>query len=210
MPAARSPSSEGSGEPRASGESKSQGAGQKRPKARNQSRRNSPRKPTARAAKPAAAAAAAAAARTSFGEDLANRILKPLDVVLLTRERIQATLDEAADRGRVTRTDANELVSELLKRGRQQTDDLLADLEGRLGRSREQFESVTRRARRTVSGGVGIGPELPISDYDELTVAQVELRLSGLTPPQLRKVRDYERSHANRKSVLAAVEKLLG
>ncbi|MDQ6607260.1 MAG: hypothetical protein M3Z06_12020 [Actinomycetota bacterium] len=150
-----------------------------------------------------------AAARASFGEDLANRILKPLDVVLLTRERIQATLDEAADRGRVTRTDANELVSELLKRGRQQTDDLLADLEGRLGRSRDQLETMTRRARLTVAAGVGVSPEFPISDYDELTVAQVEAQLPGLTPAQLRKVRDYERSHANRKSVLAAIEKLL-
>jgi hypothetical protein len=30
-----------------------------------------------------------------------------------------------------------------------------------------------------------------------------------LTPPQLRKVRDYERRHGNRKSVLGAIEKLL-
>jgi polyhydroxyalkanoate synthesis regulator phasin len=206
MPAAKSPSSEGSGESGASSEVKSQGAAPKRASvpSRTKSRRSAPRKTTVHAGKPVAPG------RASFGEDLANRILKPLDVVLLTRERIQATLDEAADRGRVTRTDANELVSELLKRGRQQTDDLLADLEGRLGRGREQLESVTRRARRTVAAGVGVSAEFPISDYDELTVAQVEVRLSGLTPPQLRKVRDYERSHANRKSVLAAAEKLLG
>ncbi len=188
MPAAKSPSSEGSGKPRASSESKSQGAtpnGAKAP-TRNKSRRNAPRKPTVRAGKPPAAP------RASFGEDLANRIFKPLDVVLLTRERIQATLDEAAERGRVTRTDANDLVAELFKRGRQQTDELLD------------------RARRTVAAGVGVGSDLPIADYDELTVAQVEAQLPGLAPAQLRRVRDYERSHANRKSVLAAAEKLLG
>jgi polyhydroxyalkanoate synthesis regulator phasin len=206
MPAAKSPSSKGSGEPRASSESQSPGAAQNRAKApsRNKSRRNAPRNTTLHAGKPAGAG------RANFAEDLTNRILKPLDVVLLTRERIQATLDEAADLGRVTRTDANELVSELIKRGRQQTDDLLGDLEGRIGRSREQFELVTRRARRTVAGGLGVSSEFPIPDYDELTVAQVEAQLPGLTPAQLRKVRDYERSHANRKSVLAPVEKLLG
>ncbi len=43
-------------------------------------------------------------------------------------------------------------------------------------------------------------------DYDELTAAQITSRLSGLSPAQLRKVRDYEKRNANRKSVLAAVE----
>jgi polyhydroxyalkanoate synthesis regulator phasin len=170
-----------------------------------------------------------------FAEELANRIVKPLDLVVLTRERIQATLDEAAERGRVTRADANELVAELVKRGRQQTDELLGDLEGRFGRSREQLELATRRvesatkrarrvqpvdrlvrgadrARRSVGGGGAAATDsgLPISDYDELTVAQVAAKLPGLTAPQLRRVREYERSHANRKSVLAAVENLLG
>jgi hypothetical protein len=41
-------------------------------------------------------------------------------------------------------------------------------------------------------------------------VAQVKQQLPGLTPAQLRRIRDYERSHANRKSVLAAVETELG
>jgi polyhydroxyalkanoate synthesis regulator phasin len=209
-------------------------AAKSRSSRRNAPAKTAPAKTTGHAGKPAAAtAAAAAAARASFAEDLINRILRPLDLVLLTRERIQATLDEAAERGRVTRTDANDLVSELVKRGRQQTDDLLADLEGRVGRSREQLEAATRRvesathrarrappvdrlvrgadrARRSVVVGGGVSSEFPISDYDELTVAQVMTQLPGLAPAQLRKVRDHERSHANRKSVLAAVEKLLG
>ena len=62
------------------------------------------------------------------------------------------------------------------------------------------------RARRTV----GVGPSFPILGYDDLTAGQVEERLHGLTPAELRKVRDYERRHANRKSVLAAIEKALG
>ncbi len=35
-----------------------------------------------------------------------------------------------------------------------------------------------------------------------MTVAQVQARLGDLSPAQLRKVRDYERRHANRKTVL--------
>ena len=61
------------------------------------------------------------------------------------------------------------------------------------------------RARRTV----GVGPSFPILGYDDLTAAQVEGRLDGLTPAELRKVRDYERRHANRKSVLGAIERAL-
>jgi hypothetical protein len=126
---------------------------------------------------------------TGFAEDVVRGMMKPLDAVLLSRERIQATLDEAAERGRITRTDANELAAELFRLGRQQTDEL--------------FE----RARRTV--GVGGFSPFPIDGYDELTVAQVAKRLDGLTPAQLRRVRDYERSHANRKGVLEAIETLL-
>jgi len=45
--------------------------------------------------------------------------------------------------------------------------------------------------------------------YDELNAAQISDRLGDLTPAQLRKVRDYERRNANRKSVLTAIEKAL-
>ena len=55
------------------------------------------------------------------------------------------------------------------------------------------------RARRAT----GIGSNFPVSGYDDLTAAQVGERLGDLTPPELRKVRDYERRNANRKSVLA-------
>jgi polyhydroxyalkanoate synthesis regulator phasin len=139
---------------------------------------------------------------SGLADQLANRILKPLGLVILSRERIQETLDEAAERGRITRTDANELAGLLIERGRQQTDELLGDMEGLLDRGRRQLD----RARRTV----GVGPSFPISGYDGLTVAQVRQRLRGLTPRDLRQVRDYERGHAKRKSVLTAIDKRLG
>src|SRR5258707_12530039 len=80
-----------------------------------------------------------------LAEQLANRIIKPLGLVLLSRERIQETLDEAAERGRLTRTDANELVAELVRHGREQTEELLADIERLLGQGRQRWDSATRR-----------------------------------------------------------------
>src|SRR5438270_1952440 len=130
---------------------------------------------------------------TSLAEQLINRLIKPLDLVLLTRERIQETLDEAAERGRVTRRDANELVGELVRRGRDQTDELLVQLGRAAG-----------RARRTVGGGA-----LAIENYDELTASQVTKQLTSLNPADLRRVREYEARHANRKSVLEAVDRAL-
>jgi polyhydroxyalkanoate synthesis regulator phasin len=166
-------------------------------------------------------APAPAGDRANIAEQLANRIIRPLDLIIISRERIQQTLDEAAERGRVTRADANELVTELVNRGRTQTDDLLKDLERMLDRGRDQIETATRRVRSTdsvdmlVRAGdrarrtVGVGPSFPILGYDELTAGQVEQRLTGLKPAELRKVRDYERRHANRKSVLSAIERAL-
>jgi polyhydroxyalkanoate synthesis regulator phasin len=167
------------------------------------------------------AGAAKADGLTGLAEQLANRILKPLGLVVLSRERIQETLDEAAERGRLTRSDANALVAELVRLGRQQTDELLSDLERLLGQGRQRWDSATRRARssgpldRIVRSAdkarrtVGVGPAFPINGYDDLTAGQVQERLEGLSPADLRKVRDYERRHANRKSVLAAIEKAL-
>ena len=124
-----------------------------------------------------------AAAKPSHSESLSslvNRILKPLGLVVLSRERIQETLNEAAGRGRVTRSDANDLVMELLRRGRQQIDELL-----------------------------GQTPVFPIDDYDQLTVVQIQRCLRGLDSGELRAVRDYERRHSNRKSVLRAIDAAL-
>lgn len=156
----------------------------------------------------------------SLAEQLLNRIIQPLGLVVLTRDRIQEVLDDAAERGRVTRSDANELATELVDRGRQQTEQLLADIERLYGRGRQQI-GATVRARRSESldllmrsadrarRSVGAGQSFPVLGYDELTAAQVQARLDGLSAAELRKVRDYERRHANRKSVLAAIDKHL-
>jgi hypothetical protein len=129
--------------------------------------------------------------------------------ITLTSDRLQETVDDAVRRGRMTRKDAEELLGTLVAAGRAQTEAILADVEQLLGRGGGTGDVVLRtveKARRRVGGT----PAFPIADYDGLTAAQVVARLGELTPAQLRKVRDHERRHKARKTVLGAVEKRLG
>ena len=52
----------------------------------------------------------------------------PLDLVVLTRARIQEVVDDMVERGRITRGDAADLVADLLSRGRAQADELLEQI----------------------------------------------------------------------------------
>jgi polyhydroxyalkanoate synthesis regulator phasin len=137
--------------------------------------------------------------------DAVRRVLNPLDAVVITRDRLQEVLDDAVGRGRMTRDDAGDLLAELLRRGRRQTDDLLHDIEGAIAAPAERVIREVDRARRAT----GLGSAFPIMGYDDLTAAQVTERLTDLSPGDLRVVRDYEKRNANRKSVLAAVERKL-
>jgi polyhydroxyalkanoate synthesis regulator phasin len=149
--------------------------------------------------------------------------------IVITAERLQETVDEAVKRGRMTRADAEELVANLVHVGRLQTQDAMTELETLVERSASQTRRVARvrvgrvaAAARNASGtdralravdrarrAAGLGSPFPISGYDELTAAQVKGRLGELSPAELRKVRDHERRNANRKSILATIEKRL-
>jgi polyhydroxyalkanoate synthesis regulator phasin len=158
-------------------------------------------------------------------------VIRPLNLVMLTRDRIEEVVNEAVERGRVTAEDAQSIVQGLVQRGREQTDSVMGDLEGLLQRgptaakrarkqvgeaakgatkrAREQADPVLAQADRA-RRAAGVGPSFPILGYDDLTAAQVQSRLDGLSPAELRKVRDYEKRNANRKSVLDAVQSKLG
>ena len=146
-------------------------------------------------------------------------------------ERGRMTADDAQDlvggllsRGRNQTNDVLGDLEQLLGRGR-------SELESRSASQRQRGTDAARRARRQVDDArsrvaqaadpvlaqadrarraAGVGPSFPITNYDDLTVAKVQSRLTGLTPAQLRKVRDYERRHANRKTILNAIEERLG
>ena len=198
----------------------------KRQSARSRSgarRSSAPRKSSSTRARSSRSTAQRRSSATASG-DTTRPVQQVVEIfgrgVVVTRDRLQESLDDAVRRGRMTRSDANDLLIEILRRGRKQTEDVLADIEQLLGRSRGQLDTARRavtgkatdRALREVDRvrrATGTS-SFPISNYDDLTAAQVTERLSDLTPAQLRKVRDYERRNANRKSVLSAIERALG
>jgi polyhydroxyalkanoate synthesis regulator phasin len=116
-------------------------------------------KPKSRAkTKPASRASASSRRRASAGRsdksvqafrDALERSRSALESnVTVPRERIQEVVDDAVKRGRMTRTDANELVSKLVSRSRKATDDLMRDLEKLLEQARKEVESRTSKARK--------------------------------------------------------------
>ena len=144
--------------------------------------------------------------------------------VMLPSDRIRETLEDAVERGRITRDDAEDLLERLVILGRQQTEETLSRIERLLpgppatAKSSDRPRVAVRRPPGTdrllrevdrVRRSAGLGSTFPIAGYDDLTAAQVVARLAELSDPDLRRVREHERRNANRKSVLAAVEKRL-
>lgn len=144
--------------------------------------------------------------------------------VVLRRERLQEVVDDAVRRGRMTRGDAEDLVQSLVTSGRRQAEDLYAEVEKLVDRGRREVGTAATQARRRTARSpvtrevdkarrrIGVGAlagGFPILGYDDLKSAQVLERLPDLGPAELRKVRDHERRHANRKGVLKAIEKRL-
>jgi len=130
-----------------------------------------------------------------------------------------------------TRSQTEDLLKELERVAREAR----SDVEDRARGRRKQATQAARRARKQVEGSAeratrvvrdaadrplanvdklrrqaGVGPNFPISAYDQLTAPQIKSRVGDLTPAELRKVRDYEKRNQARKGVLTAVEKKLG
>src|SRR4029450_9506832 len=96
---------------------------------------------------------------------LVRGVLSPLNAVFLTRKNIEEVVEDAVVRGRMTRSDAQEMIQSLLSRSARATDDFLADLERMLGGGADSLpEPAERRS-------------LPIAGYDELSAAQVQDKL---------------------------------
>ena len=134
---------------------------------------------------------------TTARDRLLRGMLSPVNAVLLSRRHIDEVLEDAVSRGRMTRADAQDLVQSLLSRSARATDDLLSDLERMLGGRGDSLDT-------PAEGGAH-----PIPGYDDLSAAQVQERLDGLAPAQLRKLRDYEARHGNRKTVLDKINRKL-
>lgn len=83
---------------------------------------------------------AAARSKTEAARDVAlfDNLAAVKDVLaehlVLSADRLQETIDDAVRRGRMLPTDAQELAERLTSTGRRQLEELLSDLDRRLGR----------------------------------------------------------------------------
>ena len=87
---------------------------------------------------------------------LRKNLIRPMEMVMISRERIEEVLGEAVDQGRVTARDAQRITSGLVKRGQKQTSDVLKDLENLLDQGRSGIEDRASGAR-----GRAVPPRLP-------------------------------------------------
>jgi hypothetical protein len=65
------------------------------------------------------------------------------------------------------------------------------------------------KAISAAHAGTGTEREIPVPGFNELTVEQAAKRRRRLPPDELRRVRAYELAHKSRKTVLAAIGRLL-
>jgi hypothetical protein len=68
---------------------------------------------------------------------------------------------------------------------------------------------ITEGARAAADPGTANEREVPLPGFNEITVEQAERRLRRLSPEKLRRVRAYELAVKRRKTVLAAIDRLL-
>ena len=63
------------------------------------------------------------------------------------------------------------------------------------------------QAEKATAGSSSNG-DLPIKNYDDLNVGEINTKLSGLTAGELRRVETYEKGHAKRSTVLERIDSL--
>ncbi len=110
---------------------------------RGPARKSAARKaPAKRAPKRAAPKRAGSKATSGLDKSVAQFRESLEHSVTLSRDRLQEVVDDAVKRGRMTRGDAEKMLSDLINRGRKQTDSLLASSNG----------WSSRRAKRSAAG----------------------------------------------------------
>jgi hypothetical protein len=67
---------------------------------------------------------------------------------------------------------------------------------------------VTNMTQRVTAAGIAsTNGGFPIAGYDDKNVAEISSRLDGLSEEQLRTVREYERRHKNRDSLIEQIDR---
>ena len=109
--------------------------------------------------------------------------------VTISRDRLQDVIDDAVRRGRMTRTDADEIVGRLITRGRDQADDLISQLERLLAqlrqapdRARQEVGGRAQQARRQVETRAGRARKRAVKELDKPLAGADRVRRAARVP----------------------------
>lgn len=67
----------------------------------------------------------------------------------------------------------------------------------------------TKEAKQKDREGKSPDRNLPLDDYDHLTVDEIAGKLDNLSDKEVRQIRDYEREHKDRKTLMEAIDRRL-
>ncbi len=67
----------------------------------------------------------------------------------------------------------------------------------------------TKEARKQDRRGKSPDRGLPIANYDNLTVAQAKGKLNSLSQSEIEKIKNYEKKHKNRKTMMETIQRKL-
>lgn len=99
----------------------------------------------------------------------------------------------------------NELKREFKKEGRYRGRE--EEVASRIVNKQRAQYGETKGARSKDRAGQSPDRDLPIKNYDGLTVPQVKRRIDDLAPRQVRRIESYERRHKNRSTLLDALKR---
>ncbi|SFV16096.1 hypothetical protein [Pseudoduganella namucuonensis] len=99
----------------------------------------------------------------------------------------------------------NELEEKFEKEGRYKGRE--EEVAARIVNKQRREQGETKEQKKTAARKGGAGGELPIGDYQKLTVPEIRSRLDELTAAQRRKIRSFELAHKHRKGVLEALDR---
>jgi hypothetical protein len=168
--------------------------------------------------------------RAARGADAATERIRDLNEQIMERiksggesalEAYERTLKTVADYQEAAGQRGAEWVTGLAKAQAQFTRELASASPAAARELGKRFDQATdaaaRQARRVpgepqaegaVRGAAAREQDLPIANYDDLSVKELTSRLAKLSQVDLSKVEAYERKHKNRKTVLQKIESL--
>lgn len=99
----------------------------------------------------------------------------------------------------------DELVDEFKEEGRYKGRE--EEVAARIVNKQRAEYGETQEAKEKDKEGKSPDRNLPIEDYQHLTVDEVEAKLEGLDKGEIEQIRDYEKEHKNRKTLIEALER---